>query len=641
MTLVVALRGSITLVAMLILPGWFLLTWFDAWHCWKGLQRWIVAVGLSISFYPVLFYWLRFALPCVTLGPYKMLALLSILGGVAAWRTRGHWSELFALDSLEWVALAIFGMTLFSRFWTIRDLPYPAWSDSLHHTLLTQLTAAQGQLPTTLEPYFPIPLGQVHLGLYSLSAVVEWLAQVPAHTALLWTAQALSGLCALGVYLVLDRKVGRTGAVVGAVVAGLLSHQPAFYVNWGRFTQLSSQSILLIAWLMTWETMALWRRRAQVSNMAILWHALLAALLTGAVFLLHFRVAAFYLPLLFLSVIWELSRAWAKDEADAGRLAGKLVTAVRGIVVVGLLSLLVIAPVAWDAVRIFIARVVAPPPVAASVVKTVQQQYNELKWESVPVLVAHVWLLALAGVSLVFCLLRRNKLVLAATLWMASLYLIGNAYRLGISLLDLTNLSGVLILFYLPIGLVVGCAAEDALRLTARRWPIQASRLIVACTLFAGFIASHVRVTEIEPYRYFVTPPDIAAMDWIRDNTEPDATFAVNTYVWLPTSPHGTDAGYWIPYFTHRRTTAGAMLMPLADSEYRASIIQMSSAEEHLVTDNGALEELRSLGVDYVYIGARGDFSGPGLNPVQIAQSKQAALIYQSAGVSIFKILPQ
>lgn len=81
--------------------------------------------------------------------------------------------------------------------------------------------------------------------------------------------------------------------------------------------------------------------------------------------------------------------------------------------------------------------------------------------------------------------------------------------------------------------------------------------------------------------------------------------------------------------------------MPLADSEYRASIIQMSSAEERLVTDNTALEELRSLGVDYVYIGARGDFSGPGLNAVQIAQSKQAALIYQSVGVSIFKILPQ
>lgn len=641
MNWVAALRGSITLLAMLTLPGWFLLTWGNAWQRWKGLQRWIVAVGLSISFYPVLFYWLRVALPFVTLGPYKMLALLTVLGAVAAWRTRGRWSELLALDSLEWVALAVFGMTLFSRFWTIRDLPYPAWSDSLHHTLLTQLTAVQGKLPTTLEPYFPIPLGQVHLGLYSLSAVVEWLAQVPAHTALLWTGQTLSGLCALGVYLVLDRKVGRAGAVVGAVVAGLLSHQPAFYVNWGRFTQLSSQSILLIAWLVAWEALALWRQRALVPSQVLLWHALLAALLTGAVFLFHFRVAIFYLPLLLLSVSWEVFKAWSKHEPGAERPAGRLGKMVTGVVVVGLLSLLVIAPAAWDAVCIFVERAVAPQSVAAGVVKTVLQQYNEVVAESVPILVAHVWLLVLAGVSLAFCVLRRNKLALAMTAWMISLYLIGNAYRLGITLLNLSNLSGVLIMFYLPIGLVCGCAVEEALHGTANRRQTRVGKVMVACALLAAFVASHVRVTEIEPFRYFVTPADVAAMNWIRDNTEPDATFAVNTYVWLPTSPHGTDAGYWIPYFAQRHTTAGAMLMSLADPEYRERIVRMSSAEERLVTDNSALQDLYSMGVHYVYIGVRGDFSGPGLNAAQIAQSGQTALVYQSAGVTIFRILPQ
>jgi len=305
------------------------------------------------------------------------------------------------------------------------------------------------------------------------------------------------------------------------------------------------------------------------------------------------------------------------------------------------LSLLVIAPAAWDAVSIFVERAVAPLSVAASVVKTVQQQYNEVVAGAVPVLVAHVWLLVLSGVSLVFCVLRRNKLALAMTAWMISLYLIGKAYRLGVTLLDFSNLSGVLIMFYLPIGLVCGCAAEETLRGTAGRWQIQVGKVLVACALLAAFVASHVRVTEIEPFRYFVTPADVAAMNWIRDNTEPNATFAVNTYVWLPTSPHGTDAGYWIPYFAQRHTTAGAMLMSLADPEYRERIIRMSSAEECLVTDNSALQDLYSMGVHYVYIGVRGDFSGPGLNAAQIAQSKQAALVYQRAGVTIFRILPQ
>jgi Mn2+/Fe2+ NRAMP family transporter len=159
------LRLLLTLTAMLLLPGWAVLAVSDEWRRWKGLQRWIVAVGISIAFYPVLFYGLRAVLPFLTLGPYKMGALLLACAAVVAWRMRGHWRELFAFERLEWVALAIFGMTLFTRFWIIRDHPYPAWSDSLQHALVTQLTAFQGQLPTTMEPYFPISLDQYHLGL--------------------------------------------------------------------------------------------------------------------------------------------------------------------------------------------------------------------------------------------------------------------------------------------------------------------------------------------------------------------------------------------------------------------------------------------------------------------------------------------
>ena len=65
------------------------------------------------------------------------------------------------------------------------------------------------------------------------------------------------------------------------------------------------------------------------------------------------------------------------------------------------------------------------------------------------------------------------------------------------------------------------------------------------------------------------TGEDIAAMEWIRGHTEPDALFAVNTYFWLPHHPHGTDAGYWIPYFTGRQMTAAVMLLSGATPEYK------------------------------------------------------------------------
>ncbi len=112
----------------------------------------------------------------------------------------------------------------------------------------------------------------------------------------------------------------------------------------------------------------------------------------------------------------------------------------------------------------------------------------------------------------------------------------------------------------------------------------------------------------------------------------------MNTYFWLPHAPHGTDGGYWIPYFTGRQTTASTMLSIEASRAYQASVVEMSRAEEGLETDVAALETLRQLGVDYIYIGPRGDFSGPGLDAARISQAKGVSVVYQRDGVSILHI---
>ena len=622
------LRLLVVLIGMLTLPGWAVLALSDSCRRWAGLQRWIVAVGISIAFYPVFFYGTRSVLPFLTVGPYKMGALLLALAAVIGWRMRGHWREQFAFDWLEWVAIGILGMTLFTRLWIIRDHPYPAWSDSLHHTLLTQLTAVQGRLPADMEPYFSIPLGQYHLGLYALSATVQWLAQVPAHTALLWTAQMLNGLCCAGVYLVLDRKVGRVGAVVGAAVVGLLSHQPAFYVNWGRFTQVSSQTIQLIAWSVTWEAITLWKQPWLEHKAEILWNTAIAAMLTGAVFLLHFRVAAFYIPLLVISVAWEF---W---KARRDRQMGLVMV---GTIAVGVAALIVVAPALWKAVHIYVTTTVPGLPTATA---GVAQSFYEFPLSSVSYLVARLWLIVLASLGIVIGLLRRNKLVIACILWITALYLLGKTYMLGLPFLNITNLGAVLVMLYLPIGLIVGSAAEESLNLIGLRRRGRTVRIIAALALTAGFVASHVRVRDIESSRYFVTPKDVTAMGWIRENTPPDARFAVNTYFWLPTLPHGTDAGYWIPYFTGRQTTVGVMLLSMGSREYVDSFVERSRAVEQLEVDNTSLTELQALGVDYVYVGQRGDFSGPGLNAEQLSQAEDVRLVYQNADVSIFQIEP-
>lgn len=628
---VTELRLVAVLVGMLTLPGWAVLTFHGSWRQWKGLQRWIVAIGTSIAFYPVFFYGIRSIFPFLTLGPYKMGGLLLVCAAIVGWRMRRDWREQFTFDRLEWLAIGVLGITLFTRFWIIRDLPYPAWSDSLHHTLLTQLTAVQGRLPFEMDPYAPISLSQSHLGLYSLSATVQWLAQVPAHSALLWISQMLNGLCGLGVYLVLDRKTGRLGAVVGSLVVGLLSHQPAFYVNWGRFSQGASQAILLIAWLVTWEAVGAWRLSWRQYKAQILWNTFIGAVLTGAVFLLHFRVAAFYIPLLALSVMWELWKAC---------LARRVGPVLLGIVIIGVAALLVVSPALWGAWHIYGSSGMQKVEIASSEVSQTIQAYYEFPWRSVLTLGVRPWLAVLACLGCVVSLVRRSKLVVACLLWVVVLYLMGSAYILRVPILSVTNLGGVLIMLYLPVGLVIGCATRELLALMGAQWRERIVRIIAALVLVTGFVASHVRVTEVETYRYFVTPGDVVAMDWIRKNTPQDALFAVNTFFWLPTAPHGTDAGYWIPYFTGRQTTASVMLALIQASEYRSNLVEMSQAVEQLEIDNSSLPQLQAMGVDYVYIGEKGDFSGPGLSAARLSLADDVTLVYQDDKVSILQIEP-
>lgn len=623
------LRLVIVLTAMLTLPGWAMLALSGTWRQWEGLQRWIVAVSLSIAFYPVLFYGLRLVIPFLTLGPYKIAAMLLASAGLIVWQMRRHWKDQFIFDQREWVAVGVFAMTLFTRFWVIRENAYPAWSDSLHHTLLTQLTAVQGGLPVDMEPYFPIPLSQYHLGLYSLTATVQWLAQVPAHTALLWTAQALNGLCALGVYLVLDRRVGRVGAIAGAVAVGLLSHQPAFYVNWGRFTQIASQSILLIAWLVTWEAMSQWQRPWRQYKVQTLWNTAFAAVLCGAVFFLHFRVAAFLLPLILMSAAIELWRAQKER---------KVHQALLGICTIGIASLIVVSAILWKALNVHLTSILHPPAASPEEINQTVTNYFVFSWGSVTSLSARGWLLAITGVCAVIGLVRRNQIVIVSLLWTLVLFLFGNGYAVGIPILGFTNMGAILIMFYLPIGLIIGAAVEELIRLAKPEWRLKVIRVLAALGLAMAFVASHTRVADLEPYRFFITPEDVQAMRWINQNTPYDAIFAVNTVFWLPKAPHGTDAGYWIPYFTGRQTTTGAMLLNLATEEYRSNIIEMSHAVEGLETDNAALERLQELGVQYVYIGQRGNFAGPGLNAAQLHCTGLAIQVYQDGGVSIFRI---
>ena len=235
-------------------------------------------------------------------------------------------------------------------------------------------------------------------------------------------------------------------------------------------------------------------------------------------------------------------------------------------------------------------------------------------------------------------MLRRNKIVGAALLWIVVLVLFGSAYRLGIPLLRFTNMGAILIMLYLPIGLIIGAAVHEMWMVLDVQRLARAKHLTAVSVLIISFAFSYVRGTDVEPYRYFVTDADVNAMAWINANTPSDALFAVNTHLWLPRAPIGTDGGFWIPYFTGRTTTTSNMLFDLGSSDYRERVRDISEAVVRLSSDNAALDDLRKLGVDYIYVGKKGNFSGKTLDSAQLSKAAGMSEVYQQDGVSIWAI---
>jgi hypothetical protein len=637
MTFPTAVYLLFILAVLFFLPGSALLVLSGTWRRWPGLQGYLAAVGLSAAFYPVFFYAVRFLAPQAVLGPAVLGGLLLLMATVTGWGLWRHAAFSWRLERLEWVAIAVLLLTFLSRFWFVTVYSFPAWSDSLHHTLLTQLTAESGRLPFTLEPYFPNNLRMYHLGLYAISGTAASLTSVPAHVALLWTAQFFNALCGIGIYLVLDRYVSRPGAIVGLAIAGLFSAHPALWVNWGRFTQLSAQFMLPLAWIFLLDLFPQLPRQmpgqftAASGFRAAFWLVFFAALTAAAVFLFHFRVAAFYLLLVGVTIVYLLwlARSWSERGVIFKRVGA-----------VAVLALLIILPVLWEAGSNYLAArlnvATAPSPAQQA---QMRQNYYEFPLSSIPHLAAPVWLLLLAGIGALAGLWRRNWLIGSNLAWILLLIILGNLYLLNIPVLNVTNFGAILIMAYLPLSLIVGAAVGTLvapLPLQLRRWAVAVG---LTALLLASLPAVRTRATAVEEFRHFVTPADLQALTWIQDNVPPGATFAINTYFWLPNFAHGTDAGYWLPYFTGHDIVTSSMIYDGSSPEYRRQVLARSQAADQLKTDLTALDELYQLGVRYVYIGARGNFADAGLQLPLLRQSDQVVVLYEADGAAVLEIV--
>ena len=629
---------ALVLLAMLLAPGYVLHSLLLPEVEMEPLEHVAVAVGLSLALIPLATlgvttlglrltaFWIRAAVVvAVALSLWRLLASRRLAGG-----GRGNADGVSNGPKLSRAAIGAFGviftLTLALRFLHTRTLVIPAWVDSVHHTMTVQLIMEAGGVPGSFRPFMPIDYFFLHFGFQAMAAAVAWLTGLDAPTAVLVLGQVLNALMALSMALLTSHLTRRVWAgVIAALVVGTVSLMPAFYVSWGRYTQLTGLVLLPTALVLTIDALRPALSRELDGEPSALRRVLLASVAVAGLFLTHYRVTIFFAAFVIAHV---LVATWS-GRRSPGRVRTIWVQAIEVAVLTAVFVLPWLINVAsiWASGAIFGGRWQGTA------------SYNavprELLWVG-----KNRALALLAGLGLAWGLLRRAHGVITLCLTCVLLVAIANPAIFGLANPWLLNNAALVIAFFVPLSFGVGCLGGWAIG-KIRSWLPQrwhgayAWAVATAVTALAFWTATDM-LTVVNPVTILATRDDLAAMAWIRDNVPPDAKFLVNARRWQEGAYMGTDGGYWIPLLTGRATTLPPALYFYGAPEYFTHVHAVADVVATVTSaDDASLRRvIEEEGVTHVYLGARGG----ALRPEFFLDDPRYHVLYSTGSVWIFSV---
>jgi hypothetical protein len=546
-------------------------------------------------------------------------------------------------------------LTGWTRVEQIADLALPAWVDSVHHALMIRVAAEQGQAPYSLRPYLPVDQLPYHWGYHVFVAAAMQLSGLPLGQAMLWIGQILNTLqvlaaAALAAFLWRRPLAG----VVAGLVVGLLSIMPAYYVSWGRYTQLTGLLLL--------------------PPLAILWHAglrvpsrgrlICMAVLLAGLSLIHFRILVFALAFMAASGV-----AWA-FVAGIGPVRACLTFVAASTV----LALALAGPWLWlIAVRTLFPAFEQPQTLAAGE----GDLTSGLLWAG-----HNRILIALALAAALWALARRRRIAAELVGWVAGLALLANPVLVGLPYVWLITNDVVAISLFLPVGVLLGGGAclliewleshtttdecskaakhdrepgrQGDKEILARHislspfLPVWLSRLspvvnrrrlamrgtallLVALALWGTWDLRRV----INPETILATDADVAAIAWANEHTPADARFLINATSWLGFY-RGIDGGWWLLPLAGRWVSTPPVLYAYGSPDYIGEIQAIGSTVSGLRSgQNQQLDQLIARErITYIYLGVR---SGP-LKPELFTNNPAFEKVYERDGVTILAV---
>ncbi|MEN6410777.1 MAG: DUF6541 family protein [Anaerolineaceae bacterium] len=593
--------------AVLFLPGAVWVAWVDTPARRDPAVKLADAAGFSLAF-TALAALILFGLNLHLTHILLILIYISCAALVILSMARRRSSEGAA--PLAWiVAVTAILIAVIWRLYQARTLAFPAWVDSLHHTLITRVILEQGGLPTNLQPYIDVPFFY-HYVFHTLAASFSALGEVTPDRAVLWLGQGISALVGLSVY-----RLGKTiwkdvrPAAFAAVLVTFFAQMPAYYLTWGRYTLLTGLVIMPLAASAAFETAHDDTRTPEsIARLAILTAGTLLCHYLAALLLAFFLVA--------LAVVEGVSalraRRWQRD---------------LWLFLVGapLLGLLVALP--W------LLRIFQYQPSYASV--EVLSNPTRESWQYIGKMLGprRDWVLIITGgVGLLWAL--RNKHNLPLVLWsvILGLFTLPMGIQLGPFRPDLYA-----IVLFMPASLLAGnlftSLANGFNWLTEqKRWGWVALGVLAAVSIVWGGLETR---NVLNPTTIIANAADRKALDYIKENTPSDARFWMNTTLWISKVYRGVDGGAWIMPYTGRWSIVPTSYYGFGSQETIEEINQRAAAANRLTTCTPEFYDwIQSESITHIYVR-----EGVGsLQPDGLNGCPRLNAVYHEEGVWIYAV---
>lgn len=605
---------------ILLLPGAAFIAWIKN-DSSDLLCRILDVVGMSIALTSLvaMLFWVVEGFP----GAWGALVwfVLALILWVMAVLSKGGGLSLTAfwhgvLQIL--VGLVFFAGLLVFRLEQAKSLVLPAWVDSVHHTFFVRVILEQGGVPQTLSPYLDAPF-HYYYPFHLFTALFAWMTGLHPADAVLVFGQVISALLALAIY-----RLGRAlempplAAGMAALLCGFVTQMPAYYLTWGRYTLLMG----LLAQALAMSAVLEYRR---VPSRMQGWKV---ALLSAGLALTHYLslwVFGLWILVLALGDLLKISH-WGQVEPEKKPSFFPTLSRWRWLgwlALGGVFSLPYLIPAFLF--NLNHVQITAPT-------FTLNQQDWKYVWQYLGPRY-NLWVMGMAAVGGLFALRLRSLRPLA--IWGFLIFFLGLpiAPRFGPFRGDL-----YLIQVFFPAVLVLGALISDAIQAWGRMTAFWVQPILWAAVVIL-FLVWGIRQTRsvLNQGTIFVTPADRKALEWIAENTPPQARFYINATLWSWEIYRGVDGGYWLMPYTGRFSLVPPVPYVWTDSSTQDQFTRWAKTAENL---KGCIPEfwdlVRDAQLTHVYLR-----EGVGsLQPHDLKDCPRLKRIYQQDGVYLYEIIP-